>query len=314
MMFSPDQIQAIPAFSWAPVEETPGIKAYLHSYRLDKAIDFPDIRHCFGNVQAGGFTLLLQAFIRPQNRASVFVLHGYTDHVGLYGHLIHVLLAAGYNVVALDLPGHGLSVSGERAGINGFQQYQQAVIPVMDMAMQALPGEWFLLGQSTGGAIAMDYIMNNPQHRFSKLVLLAPLVIPVRWPLVKAKLFALRRFLASVPRRFTRNSGDQQFLHFLRRRDPLQTRLIRTSWVQSLYDWQPHFTASPVSLTPTLLVQGEQDVVVDWRYNRQRIREKFLNLQEFILPQANHHLVNETEELRTQIFERLIRFMDATDE
>lgn len=75
-------------------------------------------------------------------------------------------------MIGLDLPGHGLSPSGERAGIYGFEQYQQVISPMIQEAQSVLAGDWFLLGQSTGGAIAMDYVLNTPQQQFKKIVYL----------------------------------------------------------------------------------------------------------------------------------------------
>src|SRR5690554_75097 len=310
-MFDPEQLRDLPLFTWQAVEETEAILAYRHFYRLDKITELAGVCHSFGEVNAGGFSVLVQAFVHPDNHANVFLLHGYTDHLGLYDQLILNLMQAGFNVVGLDLPGHGLSLSGERAGIQGFEQYQHALIPIVNDALRQLPGSWALLGQSTGGAIAMDYILNNAQHGFDKLVLLAPLVIPVHWPWVKLQLFAVGGLLETVPRRFNQNSSNGQFLHFIKHKDPLQPRLIRTSWVQSLYDWQSHFDASPSATIPCLLIQGGKDVVVDGDYNCQRVREKFRCLEEFHLPEANHHLVNEAQEFREPVFARIRQFLTA---
>lgn len=308
MKFSPESLNPLPSFSWKAVERTPALATYLHFYRLDKALNYPDSRHCFGTVEAAGLTLLVQAFIRESHTKNVFLLHGYTDHVGLFDQLICHLMEKGFNVVSLDLPGHGLTVSGHRAGIDGFGQYQDAVAPIIEMAQKEFPGDWYLIGQSTGGAIAMDYIMNNPPHGFKKQILLAPLVIPARWAWVKVQLFVLRSFLNTVPRTFSTHTSDKDFLKFLRR-DPLQTRTIHTSWVQSLYDWQEHFAQSPQSATPTLLVQGDQDSVVDGPYNRDRLREKFTHLTEVLITGANHHLVNEEQSLRAQVFNHVERYL-----
>lgn len=310
MTFSPRDLYPLPDFSWQPAAETPALIAYRHFYRLDKAMAKSRAKHCFGKINANGLTLAVQAFLPENARANVFVLHGYTDHVGLFDQLIEALLANHFNVVALDLPGHGLTESGHRAGIDGFGQYQDAVKPIINMAQQQLGGDWFLIGQSTGGAIAMDYILNNPEHHFKKVVLLAPLVIPVRWGWVKVQLFALRAFLNKVPRTFSVHSSDRNFLQFLRK-DPLQTRTIHTSWVQSLYDWQAHFEQSPQSATPTLLIQGEKDVVVDWQYNMKKIEEKFTALSVYRLSDANHHLVNEDKSLREAVFKAAIKFIKS---
>lgn len=309
-MFDPAQIHPLPDFSWQPVKLTEGIKSYCHFYRLDRLLDTKGVYHCFGNVYSEHYALLAQAFIHPDNQKNVFLIHGYTDHLGLYDRLIAHLLRSGFNVVGLDLPGHGLSLSGVRAGIESFSYYQEAIKPFIQQATQELQGPWYLLGQSTGASIAMDYILHSAVQPFAKQVLLAPLIVPAHWPLIKLQLFAARRFLKSVPRKFNRNSGDEEFLRFVRLKDPLQPRWLQTSWVQSLYDWQEHFERSPVSSLPTLLIQGDKDSVVDWQYNRRKVKEKFGQLSEIILPGANHHLVNEGDIIRKQVFSLLTLYIN----
>lgn len=309
-MFDPAQIHPLPDFSWQAVQANQGIESYRHFYRLDKLLEIEGVYHCFGNVYSEHYALLAQAFIHPDNQKNIFLIHGYTDHLGLYDRLIGHLLKSGFNVVGLDLPGHGLSLSGIRAGIESFSAYQEAVTPFIEQATQTLSGSWFLLGQSTGGTIAMDYILHNPKHPFAKQILLAPLVIPAHWPLIKLQLFAARRFLKSVPRKFNRNSGDEKFLRFVRLKDPLQPKWLKTSWVQSLYDWQEHFEHSPSSVLPTLLIQGDKDTVVDWQYNREKVKEKFSQTTELIIPGANHHLANESDQLRKQVFSQIIGYLE----
>ena len=69
--------------------------------------------------------------------ASLLILHGYYDHVGLYRHVVEWGLRMGFAVLACDLPGHGLS-SGARASINEFVEYQ-AVLQRLDHQQQRTP-------------------------------------------------------------------------------------------------------------------------------------------------------------------------------
>ena len=54
-----------------------------------------------------------------------------------------------------------------------------------------------------------------------------------------------------------------------------------------------------------LVIQGDQDTTVDWRWNLARIRETFPAAEIRILQGARHHLVNESPELRAQVFAAL---------
>ena len=50
------------------------------------------------------------------------------------------------------------------------------------------------------------------------------------------------------------------------------------------------------------MVQGEDDMTVDWRHNLQVLQDKFDRPEILRLPGARHHLVNEREALRRQYF------------
>ena len=229
------------------------------------------------------------------------------DHVGICNHQIHALLAAGYNVLCFDLPGHGLS-SGDQAGIDSFADYVEVLAELVRHASNHLPPPHFVVAQSTGCSIAMDFLMHN-DHHIEKLVLLAPLVIPKKWRWIKCQLHVLGKFISRVPRKFVKNSADEQFLHWLKHEDPLQTRWIKSSWVRALYQWQNHFSHSPCSDLDTLIIQGDNDQTVDWRYNLPQIEKKFTQSQRFIVGGANHHLMKEDEMYRQVVFAEIIDFL-----
>ena len=69
------------------------------------------------------------------------------------------------------------------------------------------------------------------------------------------------------------------------------------------------FLTLPPSAIPVLVVQGEQDDTVDWRYNLDVIEEKFPLAEIVRLPRARHHLVAEAPALRTEVFDAIDRFL-----
>lgn len=290
-------------------------RRYLAHYR----IDFPDLqaRHSFGHIDTPEFRLAAHCFRPPtEPKGSLFILHGYFDHSGLYRHVIRHALKQGLVVFIFDLPGHGLS-SGEQVAIDDFVQYRHALTDCLRLAERAaLPRPWSLLGQSKGGAVAMDYVLhtaswrssnsdNPPPPSFDQQYLLGPLVRPRRWYRLRI-LFALRRHFAdTVPRRFTFNSSDPEFLEFLREKDPLQPRIISGKWIASLIRWQSVFKAYPPCPVPTTVFQGDNDGTVDWQYNLKQLHKKFSNLKVVMIPGGRHHLSNESEPLRKQIFRHI---------
>ena len=101
----------------------PALHPYLQFYGINPlefaAHDGAALHYSAGTFDSAGFRIFCQYFCvsRDACRGTVFVLHGYYDHGGLYGTLLRYLLHKGYGVVLFDLPGHGLS-SGDRAAIS----------------------------------------------------------------------------------------------------------------------------------------------------------------------------------------------------
>jgi len=242
--------------------------------------------------------------------ATLFVFHGYYDHMGLYRHLIEWGLEQGFAVIACDLPGHGLS-SGERASIGDFAEYQATLQGLLgEAATLELPQPWHLCGQSTGGAIVVDHVLNQGAQSPAQgqVILLSPLVRPRAWGWSRLSYYLLKPFVTGIARRFSENSSDPQFLPFLQA-DPLQPLRLPTAWVGALGQWIKRIEAAPGSPRQPLIVQGQADMTVDWKHNLDVLRSKFDRPQVLMLPQGRHHLANETLALRQEMFGFLAKRM-----
>lgn len=270
-------------------------------------IDFTrHVSQHLGRVHADGFDLAVQIWRPEAPVGTLFFLHGYYDHMGLYKHLIRWALGHRLAVIGFDLPGHGLS-SGERASIDCFTRYQAALDAVFQQAEGwRLPGPWHLLGQSTGGAILIDRLLNGPLPAdIERTILMAPLIRPRQWGMSQVSLRLLGGVVQQLGRRFTANSTDEEFLAFIRERDPLQPMVLPVAWVQALEQWIPRIEgAAPAGHRP-LIVQGQQDGTVDWQHNIRVLQDKFEDPELLYLPRARHHLVNEGKIHRKQYFDWL---------
>ncbi|CAG8864506.1 2-succinyl-6-hydroxy-2, 4-cyclohexadiene-1-carboxylate synthase [Pseudomonas fluorescens] len=256
-----------------------------------------------GSLHIDGFDLAGQVWLPEAPVATLFLLHGFYDHMGLYRHVIEWALGQGFAVIACDLPGHGLS-SGERASIDDFLVYQHMLQALFEQArLLELPRPWHLCGQSTGGAIVIDHLLHEGERSPAdgQAILLAPLVRPRAWYWSKLSYRVLRHFVNGIDRRFSENSNDPQFLPFLQA-DPLQPRRLPTAWVGALVNWVERIESAPSSLRRPLIVQGEADGTVDWPYNLKVLKAKFADPQILMLPEARHHLANELPDIRERYF------------
>jgi len=302
--FQPESLRASLAPMTARQPLSPQAQAYQRYYGLDLPARKVAPQRWLGRFQAAGFELVGQVWLPAAPVATLVLLHGFYDHMGLYRHVIDWALDQDYAVLACDLPGHGLS-SGERASIDDFATYQQVLQALFEQGRALeLPQPWHLCGQSTGGAIVIDHLLHSGAQSPAQgqVILLAPLVRPRAWRWSKLSYRLLRPFVKGIERRFSENSNDPTFLPFLQA-DPLQPRSLPTAWVGALVAWVKRIEAAPVSARRPLIIQGQSDMTVDWPHNLRVLQEKFATPEILLIPEARHHLANELPAIRQRYFE-----------
>ena len=238
---------------------------------------------------------------------TVIIVHGYMDHTGLYGHLIRDLLSRQLTVLCFDAQGHGLS-AGAPCSINHFSNYVDKLNEVVAEAQGHFKGPLHGVGQSMGGAVLIKHLINHNSARlypFATLNLLAPLLQPLNWKRSRRLYYLSRWFTKSIKRVFRDSSWDKEFLDFLRTQDPLQPTRVPTDWVGAMNQWIFEFERSGTNDYPINIIQGDHDKTLDWGYNLEQFKHRLPSASVTIIERGNHHLVNESEPLRTKIFAAL---------
>ena len=241
--------------------------------------------------------IVIQTFAPEQPRAWAFFHHGYYDHVGLFRHVFDYLLKHGVGIHAIDNLGHGLS-TGERATIPSFDDYVEVVAAVDRHLDQK---DMHFIGQSMGGALTLEYLERHPERRTRELVLFAPLVRPYAWWINRIYFNIAKRLIEERPRTITSNASNAEFLH-LQHNDPLQARVLPVQWVQAMVNWFEVFERYPSSTRAPRIIQGHQDRTIDWRHSVKILSDRYPQSSWLHIPEASHHLSNESDAIRAQIF------------
>lgn len=290
-----DRLRAtLPALDRATEYPDPLLLKFCALYGIDFGQQRKGVTHFMGYINSGNYKLCTHVFRQKHAKSTLLLVHGYLDHSGLFSHLISWGLDLGFDVIIFDLPGHGLS-TGTPTAINHFGEYAQAISDVVTTCqLDRIP--CIAIGQSTGCAALLEYAKEY-DYAFKRTVFLAPLLRPIKWRAIWWTHLLASNIVKLVPRRFEGNSGDEQFNAFLKV-DPLQSHSISTKWVGALKRWLATMRYKPINIDSTLIVQGDQDNTVDWRWNLPRFEKLLPSTQVMILQNAQHHLANETPELR----------------
>ena len=152
----------------------------------------------------GELALFRQVWRAPgAPRAVLINIHGLGDHSGLYPALAEHFPPRGIALHAMDLRGNGRS-QGQRAYVERWEEYREDLARFVALVREEEPGRpLFLLGNSLGGLIVLDYALVSPQG-LRGVIAASP---PLGRLGVPAPLLALGRVLSRVWPRFSLRTG-----------------------------------------------------------------------------------------------------------
>jgi len=303
-VFSPEKLRA--ALPQGATENLAyseqNLRSYLQHYKLAQLIEKHDATHSIYRICAQGEEIVEQRFSIEGARFEVVLVHGYTDHTGLYRHVIDYWLKRGANVTIYDAFGHGLS-TGRQADIDSFDRYIDLLDSRLSHVMAQSGCPLVLQGQSMGGAVIHSWLLRSKlRDRIALAVTNNPLVYPVEYSKVKLKVAALSWFVRSVKRTFTLSSHDTAYLDFVKNEDILQPRHTPVGWVRAMIAWINWFIEQPpLQFDHHLILQGDQDATVDAKINIECLEKVFPGARIEWVPRARHHLANESLAIRLEV-------------
>lgn len=281
--------------TWLPRQFEPvpatGSDSLLSSYLRTQRMDFAPDTHRIGVVRSDSLDIACHLWLVPQSRGTLFLVHGYYNHTGTWAPHIRRWIGQGFSVVALDLPGHGLS-DGPRMDIDSIERYSHALEAVEARVKDLAPMPWVVVGHSLGGTVVLDRAV-HPSYPYSHSVLLAPLIHYAGWTKIGLALPVVGAFKDYVTRgRAISSSSDSVFLNRLQT-DSLEGWKTGISWLRAVRNWNEKMDTLKLATSRWVLFAGGLDKTVDFTYTDQWLPPRAEGLQVLRYGQARHHLHNE---------------------
>ncbi|MDH5528168.1 MAG: lysophospholipase [Nitrospirota bacterium] len=203
----------------------------------------------------------------------LFLVPGYTDHIGRYTETFDWFRAHGHPVWGMDPRGHGRS-SGKRGYLNRFSEYLDDLEASLEAAVtQSGLKRWVLLAHSTGGLTVLSALIRRPEQLAALgvcgVVVTSPLLAirlqPPRWRTllgrVASRLVPGLSLDAGVPSYPSTSDPLQQRA---KEEDPLVFREVNARWYTEVQEEMAHVRAHAGPLpVPVLALLAGLDPVVD---------------------------------------------------
>jgi alpha-beta hydrolase superfamily lysophospholipase len=239
----------------------------LASPRLSGFAGGPDeVRRIFAAIEevwleVAGKRVRMDLHHASDPRATIVFQPGSGAYARVYFLMAGFFARRGYNVLAIDRPGHGAS-EGERGDCT-----VEEALAVSEAAMREAATRWslpvVLMGSSMGGLLTVFGLLNGLRpdlavaHNFLYPGKLASFRLRARW---------IRRFrtkpysLTSIVHNFERLSSDPAVVDYMSKRtDPLATWDLSARSIASLFAYN---AKAPPAPPPLLVISGANDPAI----------------------------------------------------
>ncbi|CAH0534718.1 Lysophospholipase L2 [Vibrio stylophorae] len=273
------------------------------------------------------------------HRRVIIVVSGRIESMLKYQPLLFELFQQGFDIVALDHRGQGLSERLTHDPIIGhIDQFNYFIDDLNSLYEQVIApmgyAQHYMLAHSMGGTIASRFVQRYP-HKVDRLALCAPMLGVQLPPALKIFAPVVARCLDLFQRQphyafgqgpycnkpFAENklTHDEIRYHAFRNQYELHPQIKlggpSNRWVwQSLRACHQCFCGARKHRTPTLLLQAELEQIVDnhsqARFN-QLINRRGGNCKLHVVTGAKHEILFEQDEIRNQAIDLILQHFKA---
>jgi len=240
-----------------------------------------------------------------QNTKLIFMVHGYVDNCGQIKPLERWFIKEGFDVLCLELPGHGNS-SGKRADIASIEVYAHLYREILPQVFALKYDSISFYGHSTGNLGMIDYLLDQREHQFDKIIMATPLIRSYLWDLSRFGYKLSYWFLKKYPRRpfFIRDPEYKE----LKKLDPHPISTVPAHWFYQLMVWNEALLKDTrTSEGPVHVIFAAEDTVIDFEFNKKFIEERFPNSTISVINDSDHLLHFQKDGVKKKFYEILKR-------
>ncbi len=283
-----------------------------------------------------GLRLHYYQAINPNEKASIVMIHGFSEFFGKHHENACRFYQAGYSIFFLELRGHGKSertdhYNDSRVHVSDFEEYVQDVHSFMDIVKnESKTKQYFLYAHSMGGAVSTLFLEEYPDV-FQCAVLSSPMLEMNYGNIPDIAVDALSAYSKVAfddeeygpgQKPFTgivdfENSSmldkdryEYQFSQRLNHKE-YQTWGGTWSWIRAGKEATSKILKNVKKIkTPILLLQAENDSMV--KAEGQNIfDQKNMNVTLLEYKGSKHEIFNATKDIREQYYKDVIDYFNA---
>lgn len=222
------------------------------------------------------------------NKKIVLMAHGYTDNCGFLKPLQRWFIRKNYDVLCIELPGHGESSgnSGEISRIETYYEIYQSILPeVFSLSYESK----IFYGHSTGNTGMIEYLLDNNPHDFEKIIMATPLIRSYLWNLSHFGHRLFGKLVRRLPKRPV--VTDHPEYKRLQKLEPHPMTSVPVSWFEELIKWNKKLESDTRSSEERLLtIFASKDTVIDYKFNKDFMESRFPGAQIEIIQGSDHTL------------------------